>query len=122
MDEKTAVQLVGRRLHHRAMADARVHHGPIRRPQPRQVELLNLRIETLDGHVEIPFDRPRRGVVERQLDGGTRRGDGDGGAGLFLGARGFELARRVLGDFGQALLLALRARRNGTGNQHGQDR
>ena len=68
LDDGAAVQLAGRRLHPCEMTELRGQGRAVGRVDPFEVGVLNQRVQALDGEIEVALERPRRGLVERQLE------------------------------------------------------
>src|SRR5690606_4010599 len=93
-----AVQLARGRLHLRAGREERGERRLVARLDPGQVQLLRLRVQSLDGDVQIPLERACGGFVQRELDDRPLRGDRNRGTRLRVLAGGGELLRRGTGQ------------------------
>ena len=59
LHDVAAVQLVGRRVHERALTERRVERRPVGGAQPRDVQVEGLRVEPFDGELQVALERAR---------------------------------------------------------------
>ena len=99
-----AGRLAARERRLAAHAEVRRERRPVVRVERGERKVERLRIEPLDGDVEVALQRALRRIVERQLDDRARRGRGSGGPRLIGvgGARGGELLRGGARDLVEA--------------------